>query len=332
MSNYKIAVIGGGGWGTALAMLISQKTPVALWCYETEIVDEIEMNRTNDDFLPGITIPDNITPVNDLSVIRDAEVIINTVPTQHIRSVYGKIDFSLEGKLIVNGTKGIEKGSLMRVSEVFRDTVGTNPDKYVSLSGPSHAEEVALNQPTGVVAASTNMEVAQRVRDMLSTDNFRVYSATDVVGCELGGAIKNVIAIAYGISLALGVGDNGRAALLTRGLAEMTRLGVACKADAQTFGGLSGLGDLVVTCTSKHSRNRAVGELLGKGIGMDAIHKSNKMIAEGVETTESAKQLAKKLGIEMPITELIYNIIYNGHSPKDCVNYLMSRENKNEVW
>lgn len=330
--NKKIIVVGAGGWGTALAILLSQKVNVKLWCHEKETADEIAMNRTNSDFLPNVEIPENITPVADFSHIEAAEIIVNTVPTQFIRSVYSQMDFSFENKIIVNGSKGIERNTFKRISEIFSEVVNIPAEKYVSLSGPSHAEEVAIGGITAVLAASENIELAKEVRDLFSNNLFRAYSSNDVIGCELGGALKNIISIACGIIDGLELGDNAKAALMTRGLAEIARLGIAMGANSLTFSGLSGLGDLYVTCASKHSRNRKVGELIGKGNNLKEVLYGRKMVTEGVYTTESVYQLAKKMNIPMPITEQIYNILYNETSVQDVVKILMNRNNKDEIW
>ena len=338
MLDKKIAIIGAGGWGTALTVVLSQKmltlnkNNILLWCYEKETADEIDMNRTNSDFLPEIEIPNNVIPVSDLTEIYNADVVVNTVPTQFINATYSQINFSLENKIIVNCSKGIEKKSLKRIFEIFNETNGVKAENYTVLSGPSHAKEVANNTPTALLAASTNIELAKEVRELFTTKTFRVYSSNDVVGCELGGALKNIISIAAGVVDGLKLGDNTKAALITRGLAEISRLGIAMGANPHTFGGLSGLGDLIVTCNSSHSRNRKVGELIAQGLTIEKIKVQNKMIAEGIDTAESANQLAKKMGIEMPITEQIYNIIYNAANPLECVNNLMLRESKNEIW
>ncbi|MCL2040146.1 MAG: NAD(P)-dependent glycerol-3-phosphate dehydrogenase [Bacteroidetes bacterium] len=325
-----IAVVGAGGWGTALAMVLSQKTDVLLWCYERETADEIELNRTNKDFLPGVELPENIMPCNDINELKKADIIINTVPTQHIRSVYSQIKFSFEDKIIVNGAKGIEQTTLLRVSEIFNEILNIQPNNYVVLTGPSHAEEVSRNVPTAVVTASANIELAKYIRDFISTKTFRAYSSDDVVGCELGGALKNVIAIAFGIAEGLKLGDNTKAIVITRGLAEIIRLGNIYAAKTATICGLSGLGDLVVTCNSKYSRNRSLGELLARGGNINKVQ--NKVVVEGVGTTNSAYLLANKIGITLPITEQVYNVIYNGLDVNQAVLNLLDREIKNEVW
>jgi len=339
MLNKKIAVIGAGGWGTALSITLSQKKisqnhtndNILLWCFEKETVDEIEMNHTNTDFLPDIDIPQNIIPVSDLSEIQDADIIVNAVPTQFINNVYSQINFSLENKIIVNSSKGIEKKSLKRIAEIFNG-LGVKPENYATISGPSHAKEVAKGHFTAVLVASTNEELAKSIRELFSTKTFRVYSSTDVIGCELGGALKNVIAIAAGISDELKLGDNAKAALISRGLAEMVRLGIALGANPHTFSGLAGLGDLIVTCNGEQSRNKKVGEFLAKGMSLQEIKSQNKTVAEGVDTAESTMQLAEKMNVEMPITKQIYDILYKNVALKGSLNNLMERENKDEAW
>lgn len=332
MVDLKIAVVGAGGWGTALAIVLSKKQAIKLWCFEPDIADEIGINHTNSDFLPGIELPTNIVPFTDINKLLEADIIINTVPTQHIRTTYANCNFPFENKIVINCSKGIEKGTLQRIFEVFEEVVNLKPQQYVVLSGPSHAEEVARNIPTAVIAASRNFELSRKIAELFTLDSFRVYTSPDVIGCELGGALKNVIAIATGISDGLGTcGDNSKAALVTRGLSEIARLGEAMGANTHTFSGLSGLGDLVVTCGSKHSRNMRAGFQLGQGKSLSDILHSQKSIPEGVDTTISAYMLAKKLGVEMPITEQVYNVLYKGQPVELVVDYLMLREIKNEL-
>jgi len=327
-----IAIVGAGGWGTALAMVLSSKADIFLWCYEQETADEIQLNRTNKDFLPDVELPENIIPCNDINQLKETNIIINTVPTQYIRSVYSQIKFPVEDKIIVNGAKGIEQTTLLRVSEIFKEVLNINLNNYVVLTGPSHAEEVSKNIPTAVVTASANIELAKYIRDTISNKTFRAYSSDDVIGCELGGALKNVIAIAFGITEGLDFGDNTKALIITRGLAEIIRLGNVYGAKTDTICGLSGLGDLIVTCNSKHSRNKLVGSLLAKGMNIDKINNQNKMVAEGITTTNSAYTLAKQKGIDLPITEQVYNVIYEGLAVKQTVDNLLNREIKNEIW
>ena len=330
--NKKIAIMGAGSWGTALAIILTKKNDVLLWCYEKEVADEIELNRTNKDFLANVELPENIIPITDIEKIKNVDIIINTIPTQFIRSVYSQVKFPIDNKIFINGAKGIEKESLKTIFEVFNEILNVSSDNYVSLTGPSHAEEVSKNVPTAVVAASRNIDLAKYIRDLITTESFRVYSSDDIIGCELGGALKNVIAIAFGIAEVLDFGDNTKAMLITRGLVEMSRLGAIFGANKNTFSGLSGLGDLVVTCNSKYSRNKTVGKLLGNGVSVDDIINRNKMVAEGIETTKSIYLLSKKMEIELPITEQVYNIIYNGLSASQAVLNLLSRETKDEMW
>lgn len=326
-----IAVIGAGGWGSALAILLSEnKHRVTLWAYESELVDEISSKRTNSKFLPNKIFPENIYPSNDLNDAEKCELIVLAVPTQHLRSIASKLN--LKNKIIVNLAKGIERDSLFRVSEILADACNLSMEQYTVITGPSHAEEVANRIPTTVVAASEHNLYEKQIIEIFTRPYFRLYSSLDVVGCEIGGSLKNVIAIAAGIVDGLNFGDNTKAALITRGLAETSRLGIALGANPATFSGLSGLGDLYVTCSSKHSRNRFVGEQIGKGKKLSEIINEMEMIAEGVSTTESAFALSRKHKVEMPITENVYNILFEGLKPLEAINRLMSRESKREWW
>lgn len=326
-----IAVIGAGGWGSALAILLSEnKYRVTLWAYESELVNEISSKRTNSKFLPNKIFPENIYPSNDLNDAEKCELIVLAVPTQHLRSIASKLN--LRNKIIVNLAKGIERDSLFRVSEILADACNLSMEQYTVITGPSHAEEVANKIPTTVVAASEHNLYEKQIIEIFTRPYFRLYSSLDVVGCEIGGSLKNVIAIAAGIVDGLNFGDNTKAALITRGLAETSRLGIALGANPATFSGLSGLGDLYVTCSSKHSRNRFVGEQIGKGKKLSEIINEMEMIAEGVSTTESAFALSRKHKVEMPITENVYNILFEGLKPIEAINRLMSRESKREWW
>lgn len=334
MNKNKFAVIGAGGWGTALAIQLSKKHDVIIWAYEEAISEEINSQHTNNLFLPKITLPTNIRATSRLHDISECEYIINTVPTQHIRGVYKNISNEIinNSKVIINGAKGIERQTLMRISEIFSEVCGISLENYVVLTGPSHAEEVSRNIPTTIVAASNNLELAKQTQEIFSNESLRVYSSDDVIGCELGGALKNIIAVTAGMLDGLLLGDNTKAALITRGLAEMTRLGVALGANPLTFAGLSGLGDLVVTCNSLHSRNRKVGELLAQGWDLEKIIQTHKTVAEGVTTTESALQLSRKVNVEMPITEQTFKALFEKHPVKEIITSLMSREYRNEIW
>jgi len=329
-----IFVIGAGGWGTTLANLLSYQFDVLLWANEKEVADEINSLHKNSTYLPGISLNSKLIATNSLDEFEQHNVIVNAVPTQYIRSVFSQLantDFS--NRLLINTSKGIEQNTTYRISQIFFEITNLPEDNFVVLSGPSHAEEVSRKIPTTVVAASSDISKAKLCQELFSTPEFRVYTSNDVVGTEIGGALKNVLAIASGIIDGLGYGDNTKAALITRGLAEIVRLGVACGAHPWTFSGLSGLGDLFVTCNSKHSRNRLVGELIGKGKTLLEITSSMKMVAEGVATTISAIELGKRHNVELPITQQVYRILFENLSPKEAINELMTRESKHEwVW
>ncbi|MGE5479157.1 MAG: NAD(P)H-dependent glycerol-3-phosphate dehydrogenase [Chloroflexota bacterium] len=332
-SKGKITTLGAGGWGTALAdMLARSGFDVTLWSFEAETADEINSQHTNGVYLPGIALSERVCATTDPRLALESDIIVNTIPTQFIRSVIVNSRFDFTGRHVVNGSKGIEVNSHKRISEIFAEAGGVSPENFATLTGPSHAEEVARKMPTTVVVASANIDLACEVRETFSCESFRVYSSSDVVGCEIGGALKNVIAIAAGVIDGLGMGDNTKAALITRGLAEMTRLGAALGASPMTFSGLSGLGDLYVTCSSKHSRNRRVGELIGKGKTLPEILSETKMVAEGVPTTKSAVELAKSLDAELPIAEAMGNILFEDRKPLDAIRDLMTRSGKDELW
>ncbi len=328
-----IGIVGGGGWGTALAcLLIENEHNVKIWTFEEEVANEISIKHTNSTYLPDITLPHSLLATNNLTEFEECDYLIFAIPTQFIRSVCKQFNFILKRKKIINVSKGIEQKTLLRISEMLNDVAGLDLENYAILTGPSHAEEVVRKIPTTVVTASENTIFTKNIQQIFTNNYFRVYSSNDVIGCELGGALKNVIAIASGIIDGLNLGDNTKAALITRGLAEITRLGVTMGANSLTFSGLSGLGDLFVTCNSKYSRNRMVGEQIGKGKTLLQILNETKMIAEGIATTESAYELSKKHGIEMPITEKIYEIFYNNLSPSQAITDLMTRQSKREWW
>lgn len=329
-----IAIIGAGGWGTALSLLLHGKSRreslpwrIRLWSYEQQTVDEIRSQGKNVRFLPGVAVPPEIELGCDLSwAVEGAELVVLASPSHTMRSVCGKLP-RLKVP-VVSVAKGIETETHERMSEIIAEQ---QPDAPIAvLSGPSHAEEVARGVPTAVVAASRNGAVASLVQRTFMTDRFRVYTNDDVVGVELGGALKNVIAIAAGIADGLGLGDNAKAALVTRGQTEMARMGVALGAKRETFFGLSGIGDLIVTCFSKWSRNRGVGERLGQGKGLQQVLGSMVMVAEGVRTAKAARQLAQKLGVEAPITAEVCSVLYDGKIPRLALNDLMAREAKSE--
>jgi len=331
--NSPIAVVGAGAWGTALALILEQKgLTIRLWEYFPEYAEVLAMTRENPKFLPGVRIPVSIQITSDIkTAVAGCQTIILAVPSQVLRSVTKQlVNSQVQPAIVVSAAKGIERGSLCRMSEIIAQEFGNGPDVCV-LSGPSHAEEVSRRIPTSVVAASQNPETVRVVQELFMTEYFRVYSSSDVAGVELGGALKNVIAIAAGVVDGLGLGDNTKAALITRGLAEMSRLGRAFQAEPETFAGLSGIGDLVVTCTSKHSRNRRVGEELGRGRKLPDILASMEMVVEGVETTRSAERLAESKNVEMPITVQMSRILFAGLSPREAVKALMQRPRKAET-
>ncbi|MCC5911890.1 MAG: NAD(P)H-dependent glycerol-3-phosphate dehydrogenase [Clostridiaceae bacterium] len=332
MRNYSVTVLGAGSWGSALSIVLnSNGQHVKLWMRSQEQYNTIKETGKNPKYLSDVTIPSSIELFTEITeAIRDTDIILITVPTQKVREVLQQIKPHIkENQIIVNAAKGIEQKSQLRVSEIVAEELGNQP--YAMLSGPSHAEEAANNMPTTVVAASSSRETAQLVQEVFMTNSFRVYTNPDVAGVELGGALKNVIAFGAGIADGLGFGDNAKAALMTRGIREIARLGKAMGADIATFAGLSGIGDLIVTCTSMHSRNRRAGILMGKGKSLEETLKEIGMVVEGITTTNVAYELAQKYGIEMPITEEIYGVLYQNRNPKAAVESLMSRSKKNEI-
>jgi glycerol-3-phosphate dehydrogenase (NAD(P)+) len=333
----KITVLGAGSWGIAVAVMLDRNGyEVSLWEYFEDDCRKIQKLREQPDKLPGIKIPNRIEITNDRkAAVGGTSGIVLALPShvmrQTVRLFSGLLGDKVE--LIVNLAKGIENNTLCRMSEVLLQELPVNYHKrIITLSGPSHAEEVSREMPTTVVAAAENLEVAEKTQEIFANNSFRVYTSTDLIGVELGGSLKNVIAIAGGIVQGLGLGDNTMGALLTRGLAEIVRLGVKMGADPMTFAGLSGVGDLITTCFSRHSRNRHVGEQLGKGRNIDEILSSMKMIAEGVKTTQSAYHLAQKYEVDMPITAEVYNIIFQAKNPRVALEDLMSRSPKPEIW
>lgn len=329
----RISIVGAGGWGTALANhLLNNGIDILLWAYEPEVVNEINILHTNQTYLNGINLSPKIQATNDLSEVFDfSPIILSSVPTQYIRSVYRNSLLHLQNAYVINVAKGIEQNTFFRCSQIFAD-LGVNSERYAILTGPSHAEEVARLVPTTVVVSSQNLEFALFVQQIFSNETFRVYTSTDTIGCEFGGSLKNIIAIASGIIDGLKFGDNTKAALITRGLAEMNRLAVAFGANPQTMSGLAGLGDLFVTCNSRHSRNRLVGELIGQGKKLDEITNSMKMIAEGIASTKSVYELSKKFNVEMPIIHKVYEILFENLDPRTAIKQLMTRSSKNEWW
>jgi glycerol-3-phosphate dehydrogenase (NAD(P)+) len=325
----KIGVIGAGSWGTTLANVLAKKGyQVTLWAYETDLVARMTETRVNDLYLDGFTLSENLSYTNDLSeATRERQMLVLVSPSQVMRQVLKQLKSQLcDDCLLVSAAKGIENETLLTMSEVLEEVLGSAvKTRCAFLSGPSFAREVAAEQPTAVAVAADSLDVAHRVQDIFSTDYFRVYTNQDVVGVEIGGAMKNVIALAAGVGDGLGFNHNARAALITRGLVEIARLGEAKGAVEATFYGLAGMGDLVLTCTGDLSRNRSVGIELGKGRKLDEILNQMHMVAEGVKTTLSAYQLARKLGVAMPITEQMYQVLYEDKDPKQAVSDLMKR-------
>jgi glycerol-3-phosphate dehydrogenase (NAD(P)+) len=328
-----ISVLGAGGWGTALALVLSANNhAVTLWARNADVVAQMCRSRINATYLPGVVIPETIRLTDSATEASDAELIVVAIPTQFIRPAFVDNAFDVLGKIVVSVSKGIERGTLMRVSEILHSAAGVQFHNFAALTGPSHAEEVARELPTTVLAASDNESIAKMVQQVFSRPSFRVYHSTDVIGAELGGAVKNVIAISAGIVDGLGMGDNTKAALITRGLAEITRLGTALGAQALTFSGLSGLGDLVVTCASKHSRNRAVGEQIARGKTLEQIHRETQQVAEGVVSAESVFALSQTVGVEMPIVQKVYEVLFENKPVREAMYELMTREAKPEQW
>lgn len=330
----KICVLGAGGWGTTLSILLYYNGhDVTLWEYKKSYAKELNKYRVNHIYLPGVQIPQEIKISNDLEdSCFDKNLIVIAVPSQHIREVIKKLSFSIiKNSILVNVSKGIENKTLYTISQVITDVFPRISDSQLSiLSGPSHAEEVSKRIPTAVVAASKDLETSKTVQVAFMNSYFRVYSSTDLIGVELGGAFKNVIAIGAGIIDGAGFGDNTKAAIMTRGVAEITRLGLTMGAKPETFAGLSGMGDLIVTCMSKHSRNRYVGEQIGKGMKLKDVLKSMNMVAEGVETTRAVVSLSKKMKVETPIADEVYKILFEDKDPVKATNDLMSRNMKIE--
>lgn len=334
----KIAVLGSGSWGTALGQVLAENGhEVVLWGREDYIADEINQAHTNSHFLPGINLPATIVATTDLKAALDqATVLLFVLPTKAIRSVARQVASYLSQSdaqpLLVHATKGLEQGTHLRVSQMIEEEIPRQDyQDLVVLSGPSHAEEVARHDLTTVTAACPNLQAAEKVQALFKNHYFRIYTNTDVVGVEMGAALKNIIALGAGVLAGAGYGDNAKAALVTRGLAEISRMGIKLGADPLTFVGLSGVGDLVVTCTSPHSRNWQAGNLLAKGYSKEAIEEEIQMVVEGIATCQSAYELAKESGIEMPITEALYGLIYEGAQVKEGLLRLMTRDGKQEA-
>lgn len=330
----KIVVLGAGSWGTALSIVLADNNhEVRLWSHKEEQVNTINQTHKNEKYL-NVELPKNVIAYSDLeTAISGAEAIVMVVPSSAIREVSKKINpFINKDLLVIHATKGIEPESSKRISQIMSEELTSiNSDDIVVLSGPSHAEEVGLRMPTTVTVASSNIKQAEKAQHLFFNESFRVYTSDDVIGVELGGALKNIIALGAGMSDGLNFGDNAKAALITRGLAEITRLGVSLGANPLSFLGLSGVGDLIVTSTSKHSRNWRAGNLIGKGQSLDSVLDEMGMVVEGVRTTKAAYLFSIQQNVEMPITHALYEILYNNADPKEIVEQLMTRAKKDEL-
>ncbi|KUG04135.1 glycerol-3-phosphate dehydrogenase [hydrocarbon metagenome] len=331
----KLCILGAGSWGTAQSILLTRNGhKVVMWAGPDDDVDAIMENRENQRYLPGVKIPDSLVITRDMEeAVGGATAVILAVPSQSFREVCVQLQYYIKSEmLLINTAKGLEISSGMRLSQVAQDVLGENiQGQFAVLSGPSHAEEVAREMPTVVTAAAYHKDTAFMVQDIFMSPVFRVYTNPDVPGVELGGALKNVMALATGIVQGLEYGDNITAALMTRGLAEMTRMGSAMGGDRRTFNGLSGMGDLVVTCCSRHSRNRRAGELIGKGYSLEDCLNTVGMVVEGAHTTRVLYHLAADMNVDLPITRACYDILYNHAPPRKAVEGLMKRRKKHEI-
>ncbi|ARA92192.1 glycerol-3-phosphate dehydrogenase [Rhodothermaceae bacterium RA] len=331
-----IAIFGAGSWGTALAVSLAHGgQDVMLWARRPDAAAAMARTRHNPTYLPEAAIPEAVRITADLAEAAErAHFWVIATPSQSVRALARQLEPHVHDDLIVVSlAKGIENGTLMTTTQVLRDVLRSVPSARIGvLYGPSHAEEVALGKPTTLVAAAPSLAVAHVIQSVFMTPRLRVYVNDDVLGVEIGGSVKNVLAIAAGMSDGVGFGDNAKAALITRGLAEIQRLGLAMGADAATFSGLAGIGDLVVTCMSRHSRNRYLGEQIGRGRTLEEVEAEMQMVAEGVRTTVSVCELARRHGIEMPITEAVHAILFEGKRPAEAVEELMSRSAKHEEW
>lgn len=327
----KTAVLGSGGWGTALAMLLLENgNDVTLWSFSEEESDTLRKTLHNP-LLPGVALPESLHYTSEISCVKDCEVIVLATPSFGVRATAGKLrPYLTKEQILVSVSKGIEKGTSLRLSQIVRQET-ENLCPVVVLTGPSHAEEVARGIPTAVVSASDNQQAAEQIQDLFFNERFRVYCSYDMVGAELGAALKNVMAVCTGCCTGMGYGDNTKAMLMTRGLTEMARLGVALGGQQETFAGLTGMGDLIVTCTSLNSRNYRAGILIGQGKPVAEAVQEIGAVVEGYYAVDAALELAKKVGVEMPITEAAYEVLYHGKEPKSVVRELMIRKKKHET-
>lgn len=329
-----LAIIGAGSWGTALAIVLAPRFPsIRLWVYETDLAARMTASRVNDVYLPGFQLADHVQVTSVLPVaLEGADIVLSVMPSHLVRRLYQQMLPCLhESMLFVSATKGLENGTLARVSEVIREVLSARMEPQIAvISGPTFAREVASFEPTALVVASSDAAVASRIQAAFSGPTFRLYSSQDTIGVEIGGSIKNVVAIGAGVLHGMGLGNNPMAALITRGLAEMNRLAVAMGGRGQTLAGLAGLGDLVLTCNGDLSRNRTVGVELAHGRKLDDIVGSMKMVAEGIKTTHAAVDLAKRFAVEMPISEQMFQMLNFGVAPRDAIQRLMERSLKGE--
>ena len=328
----KVSVIGAGSWGSSLALVLKENNQdVCLYMRRKEQLDEFINNNTNSKYLKDIVFPKGIKYTNDLELaIKFADIIILSVTAQSTRQYIELLKSYLKSEqIVVNVSKGIETGTNLRISQIYDEIIGKN--NFVVLSGPSHAEEVSKKMPTTIVSSSKDLNMAKKVQHIFSNDYFRVYTNVDIIGVELGGALKNIIALGSGVCDAIGYGDNTKAAIITRGIHEISRLGIKLGANPTTFSGLSGIGDLIVTCTSKHSRNKRAGLYIAQGLNREQVQEKVGMIVEGISTTLAGYTLSVEHNVSMPITKTIYDVIYNGCDIKQGIKDLMSRDKKSEI-
>ncbi len=334
MATKTAAVIGAGSWGTALAarVLSHNFSSVTLWSRGEDLAQAINQQRENRKYLPGVQIPTHVIATSSLAeAIREKELLVFAIPSAHLREVLRKVAPLLDEPVdIVNTAKGFEPTTLQRLSEVIKEEIGPNARTVAVLSGPNHAEEVGQDMPSASVISSSDLDAAMRLQDAFFTPNFRVYTNHDMVGVELGGALKNIIALAAGVADGMGFGDNTKAMLITRGLGEMVRLGVRMGADPRTFAGLSGIGDLIATCTSRHSRNWNAGFKIGQGQTLQEVAGGTHMVIEGAFATEATYKISKKMGVEMPLTEALYRVLFAGRDPRATLVEMMNRVRKHE--
>jgi len=334
LTPQRIAVLGAGSWGTTLAMvLVENGHEVRLWAHRRENAAEIAASRENARYLPGVTLPPGILVTGEMgAAVDESQTVVFSVPTHTMRAVSTDAAPHIDpATIVVNTSKGLEEGSLDRMSQVLHDVTGLAVGRILSLMGPSHAEEVSRHVPTSIVMAGTDSALTTEAQNVFSRPYFRVYTNDDVVGVEIATALKNAIAIAAGIIDGLGFGDNTKAALVTRGLSEISRLGVEMGARPDTFSGLAGVGDLVVTCLSRHSRNRSVGEAIGKGQTLDEVLAGMSMVAEGVRTTRAAVELGRRHGVELPIIEMVQQVLFEQRDPREALGQLMTRPLRHEM-